>query len=102
MTPPLAVVLGDDLTMTVGVVGIVVAAALGLAQNTWHISGLRESRAKMEEENASLRRELDAVKADLANVKATASIQGQQIAHIVEMLTEMRADVKRLLQQSHP
>jgi hypothetical protein len=94
MTPLLAVTLGDDLTMSIGVIGVVVATAVGIAQNTWHIAGLRESRAKMEQQ-------IEAQREKIVTLEAIQGNQGLQIANILEMLGEIRADVKRLLQQSH-
>lgn len=95
MNPPTATMLGDADGLTIGltIALCVVAAAWGEARV--HISGLREWKARAQEK-------LDGLERQSQETRGRADLQGQQINHILQMLTEMREDVKSLLRRNTP
>lgn len=85
--------LGETDGVTIGLaVGLcVLGVAYGEARV--HISSLREWKAKAQEK-------LDGLERQSQEARGRADLQGQQINHILQMLTEMREDVKSLLRRN--
>lgn len=77
------VVITTDLAVSWPVLVVLVVVVLAWGEARVHIAALREWKSE--------------AKAQIAALQKGADTQGQQIVHIVEMLTEMRSDVKRLL-----
>lgn len=88
-----ATVLSEADGITIGL-----AVALGLVAIAWgearvHISGLREWKREAQTK-------LDGLERQAQEARGRADLQGQQINHILQMLTEMRQDLKSLLSRN--
>lgn len=94
MNPPTSTtLLGQTDGITIGLAIALVAVALAWGEARVHISGLREWKAKAQEK-------LDGLERQTQEARGRADLQGQQINHILQMLTEMREDVKSLLRRN--
>lgn len=85
-------VLSEASPITIGFAVVIVGLGVAWGETRVHVSGLREWKSKAEQQ-------IEALQTENADIKGRANIQGQQIAHIIEMLTELRTDVKRLLER---
>lgn len=74
---------------------LVVIAALILAwgEARFHLAGLREWKREAQVK-------IDGLERQAQESRGRADLQGQQINHILQLLGEMRADVKTLLQRN--
>lgn len=86
------VLLGDDTQFTLGLVGTLVVCAVGIAESRWQISYLREWKKENEAEKQALQ-------GRVAALEASRDRTNQRVDHLLELLTEVRADVKRLLER---
>lgn len=92
-TWPLATILGEADGITVGLAIALAVVAIAWGEARVHISGLREWKREATAK-------LDALDRQAQDAKGRADLQGQQINHILQMLGEMRADLKTLLQRN--
>jgi hypothetical protein len=88
-----AATIDEGTGITIGLAFGLVVVAVAWGEARVNISSLREWKEKAMVQIESLQKEN-------ADIKGRADLQGQQINHILQMLTEVREDVKRILQRS--
>lgn len=86
------VVLTSDLQVSWPLLVVFGVVIIGWGEARVHISGLREWKKEAAAEIAALKKETGVL-------NGRADLQGQQMTHILNLLEELRADVKRLLRQ---
>lgn len=95
MTAPtlVATVIGEADGLTIGLAIALCVVALAWGEARVHISGLREWKEKATTKIEGLERQAQ-------EARGRADLQGQQMNHILQMLTEMRQDMKSLLSRN--
>lgn len=91
--PTYAAIIGDADGITIGLGVALAGVVLAWGEARVHISGLREWQKEAQERIKNLE-----LRSQEANGRA--DLQDQRITHILEMLTEMRQDLKSLLQRN--
>lgn len=84
--------LGDDTHVTLGLVMTLIVVAVALAESRWQVSYLREWKKELEAEKVALQ-------GRVAALEASRDRTNQRVDHLLELLTEVRSDVKRLLER---
>jgi peptidoglycan hydrolase CwlO-like protein len=85
-------ILGESDGVTVGLAIALCVVAIAWGEARVHISGLREWKKEAQVK-------IDGLERQAQDAKSRADLQGQQINHILQLLTEMREDVKSLVRR---
>ena len=91
--PTTAVTLGDDTTVTVGLLVLIVTLALALGQGLWQISHLREWKREAETKIAAVEN-----RCGLLEVRQGRT--DERLDNIQVLLAELRGMVQRLLERN--
>ena len=86
------VVLTSELQVSWPLLVVFAVVVIGWGEARVHISSLREWKREASADIAALKKETSVL-------DGRANLQGQQMAHILSLLEELRVDVKRLLRQ---